>query len=436
MLSVMLLSGGILLSPSIQAQETTAVPLPGDLDFLEVSNCRLYTTVIFEDGSPVIWSGSEMHTGMQAFSLALSSCKDVPKNFTAPKEPKFFFTIEDPDGNVVASSEKDISSDFRKLAFVSHFKANYSASVVVNCGGQYKVKAGLSPELFSYDKDIVLNEAAGVQVTDRTSRADSTLSPKVTITSGYPYDPEAIAGEHSLKWTVYAEKEPNVAIYSDTEAFELTSTSPLLAAVSEMNLSIGGLEPGDYIVELSSDYTPANRTFKARVNDVLRVEPSFDQDVYKAGVDKEAILKMDMHYGFPYIEPSGAENKPTVTVTKELLNETKNTEFSDEAWADAPMQYTADVTIPLQAVTQDIVDQYEGEVPLTVSVAFNGALQYKAIMIIPFEYKTSGIESIMPDSPTARKVKVFNLSGVEVDENYKGMVITSNGRRIVRQCTR
>lgn len=416
----------------IFAQEQDVTPLPEDLDFLEVVNCKLYTSAIFEDGQPIFWSGEGLHSGMQVFSLTLRNGKEIPKDFTTPDNPAFYFSILDPEGKEVASSEKDISSDFRKLKFTSKFQANYNSSLNVTRGGEYKIKAGLSPSLFSYEKKVILNEEAGVQVSNYISRTDSILCPKVTITSGYPYNPEAIAGQHSLRWTVSRKDAPGILIADNTIPLELTSQSPLLAAVAEFTLSVPDLAPGDYIFSLSSDYTHACRTFKARVNDCLRVEASFDKTLYKVAEDKDAILKMDMDYGFPYIEASSSTNKPTVTVTTELLGDSKTTEFSDEAWANAPMNYTAEIVIPLQSVTKEIVAEYEGEVPVTVSVAFNNDLQYKAIMAIPFEYQSSGIGNIATDSLHPEKIRLYNIIGNEVDENYKGMIITSNGHKILR----
>lgn len=431
--SVTILSVCVLSSPvplSAQAQDVT--PLPGDLDFLEVADCKLYTSTIFEDGSPSYWTGKDMHTGIQVFSLIFRNGKEIPRDFTSPEKPTFVFSILDPEGNEVGSTTKDISSDFRKLKYTTKFTANYSSSLCVNRGGQYKVAAGISPELFSYEKDMILNEEAGAQVSDYISRADSILCPKVTITSGYPYDPMSVAGKHSLRWAASKQDEPEVMIADNTIPFELTSGTPLLAAVAELTLEVPDLEPGEYIFTLSSDYTPANRSFKARVNDYLRVEASFNKTLYKSVEDKNAILKMDMNYGFPYIKVSSSTNKPTIYVTTDLQGESTTTEFSNDAWADAPIHYTADVVIPLQSVTQEIVESYEGKVPLTVSVAFNNDLQYKAIMIIPFEYNSSGIENVTSDSSLSKDVRFFNLMGLEVDENYKGFVITSDGHKLIR----
>lgn len=429
----MILSVCVISSPvPLSAQEQGVTPLPGDLDFMEVTDCKLYTSTIFEDGSPSSWTGKEMHAGVQVFSLILRNGKDIPRDFTSPEKPTFFFTILDPEGNEVGSTAKDISSDFRKLKYTNKFKANYSSSLCVNRGGQYKVAAGLSPELFAYEKDMILNEEAGTQVSNYHSRADSILCPKVIITSGYPYDPMTVAGQHTLRWTASKRNEPEVLIADNTIPFELTSETPLLAAVAELTLEVPDLEPGDYIFTLSSDYTPANRSFKARVNDYLKVEASFDKTLYKAVEDKNAILKMDMNYGFPYIEVSSSTNKPTIYVTTDLQGESKTTEFSDNAWADAPIHYTADIVIPLQSVTQDIVEKYDGKIPLTVSVAFNNDLQYKAIIIIPFESNSSGIENVESDSSFSKNIRFFNLMGVKVDENYKGLIITSDGHKIIR----
>lgn len=418
---------------SLFANAQESVTLPGSLDFLAVKNVSVATTAIFEDESVDLWQGEGYHVGVQSFTFTLFNIKEIPSQIDAPENPTVYCTIKDAYGEEIRGNDKNIASEFTKMKYIKRYSSMLSSYVAVTRGGEYTLYAGITPELFAYEEVMIIKDDAGTRVTNTTTQVNLDLCPIVTITSGYPYDPETVKGEKTLRWTVSSANDPNNIIVDQTETFELDADKPKLAAVAELPLAVDEvLEPGEYVFTLTSDFAPASRTFKAFVNDVPAVNVSLDKTEYKVGEDAEATLKVDLGYGYPYIAADAGTEKNSVFITTILLEQSKTTEFSDPAWADAKMQYTAELPVSLAAVTDEVVTRYKGAVPLVLRISFNGKTQYESTVVIPFEYDTSGVKDISADKGANSKVRYFNIFGVEVDENYRGIVITSDGRKLIR----
>lgn len=141
-----------LIATNVSAQEPVTIPLSGSLDFLEVKDCKLYTSHRFDDGNAVEWKGEGMHTGLQAFNFVLHNSKEIPKKFDTPENPTFYFVIKDTAGDTIGEATNDITSVFRKLHYVSRLSISMNATRPVTRGGQYKVCGGISP--FEYQNSV------------------------------------------------------------------------------------------------------------------------------------------------------------------------------------------------------------------------------------------------------------------------------------------
>lgn len=420
--------------PSLFAKGEESVTLPGSLDFLAVKDVKVATTTVFEDENVIQWTGEGFHAGVQSCTFTLYNIKEIPSQFEVPENPTVYCIIKDAYGNEVYSSEKNIANEFNKMKLMKNYSSTSSISVAVPRGGEYQLTLSISPDLFSYEQDMVVKDEAGARVTNTKTKVNLDLCPIVTITSGYPYDPETVKGEKTLHWTVSPANDPTKIIADQTETFELDADKPKLAAVAELPLAVDDeLEPGEYIFTLTSDFAPACRTFKAYVYDVPDVEVSLNKTEYKVGEDTEATLKVTMSYGYPYISIDTNTEKNSVFMTTKLLEESKTTEYSDLAWADREVHCTADLTVSIAAVTDEVVNQYKGKVPLTLRISFNGESQYESTVIIPFAYDSAGIEGITVDNSVNAKIKYFNIFGVEVDDSYRGIVISSDGHKTIRK---
>lgn len=96
------------------------------------------------------------------------------------------------------------------------------------------------------------------------------------------------------------------------------------------------------------------------------------------------------------------------------------------------MHCTATLKVPLDKVTADIVKEDDGKVPLEVTVNFNGRQAYQTQLELPFETDGTGIDGITADDGCKPDVRYYNVFGLEVNSSYRGIVITSDGHKIIR----
>lgn len=419
-------------SAPIKAQDGDYIPLAEPYDFLAIKNIKTSTRNILDiTGQPVYWTGEGYHTGIQNIEMALFNYKEIPENVVLPESPSFIYEIKDLEGNIVANAEIDLTYTFTRLEFSDKFAQGLISSVPVLRGGEYVSSARISPELFLYEKQVTLADEPGIRVLNVGADVNSTLNPEMTLTSGYPYEPAEFAGERHLHWQVASLDSPTEIIFEKDEVFELKSDTPNIAAFDTMFLPVEGLNPGEYLYTITSDdFVGANNSFKAFVYDVLLPVITLDKSIYTVGESEEAIIKAEMNYSYPYVGESSSSDKPTVTIIAELLNDATDVSYSDEAWANSDMHCLAELKVPLEKVTNEVVDEYEGEVPLKITVKFNDSTKYNTTLLLPFEKDLSGVDDILTDGSN-KEIGRYNLQGIRVPADTKGFVIIyySDGSR-------
>lgn len=424
----------IMLWPStLWAQEAQYTPLEGPFDFLAVKDLSLKTDRVYEYGEVKEWTGDGFHAGIQLFKFTLFNCKDIPKDIEVPKKVILTCTVKDMDGNVVACAENDMTKDFNKLKFLQKLTAYANVFTGVIRGGNYTFTAEISDGLFSYQTELELPDEPSIQIFGKTTTVEDPLCPEIILTSGYPYNPADFSGEKQLHWQMASVDSPEEVIARNDETFELLSETPTLAAVDTLFLEVKDLEPGEYQYSLTSNYAPANYSFIAKVYDVLKPVISFNKTSYVIGQNDEAEIKIEMSYRYPYVgKPASSTGKPTVEVIATLVDQATSVSYSDDAWANSDMHCDAELKVPLGNVSEEIVKANDGKVPLRIQIKFNGNSEFDETVPIPFDYVSSGIVNIDMDNTERYAVKYFNIYGVEVNDSYHGIVVTSDGRKIIR----
>lgn len=334
------------------------------------------------------------------------------------------------EGSMVKREEVDLTSFFNMLKFVKKFNVSKGMSVIR--GGEYTLTAKITPELFSYETEMILVDEPNMQVSDNITTVDNLLGPKILLSGGYPCDPAYSTGTKHLHWQIAPYDAPDAVIEENDETFELKAEISNLAPVDSIRLDVENLRPGMYLYTLMSDFAPANYSFTFKVFDVLVPDITFDKEVYTVGESREAIVKVDMTYGYPYVGVGSSSGEPTVTVCADLLGEETSVSYSDEAWVDSDMHCMAEVKVPLEKVTVEAVTENNGDLPLQLSILFNGTTQYETVLSLHFDNDSSSIHGINADNSDKSKVRYFNILGVEVDESYRGLVINSDGKKIIR----
>lgn len=422
----------MLQASGLRAQDAEYTLLSGDFDFLAVRNIKLSTIEVLDHGTMIFWDGDGLHTGTELLRINLFNCKAIPKNIELPDDPKFICKIKDMAGNLVTEKESSVESTFNRLRFVRNLNTNFDSRQLVKRGGKYVISAEITPGLFYYETEIILHDDPCIHIFDKESTVDTLLCPQIFLSGGYPYNPADFSGEKHLHWKIALANAPDAVIEETDETFELKSESVDLAPVDSIRLHVANLRPGKYLYTITSDFAPANYSFTATVDDVLDPEITMDRETYTIGESKEAIIKVDMSYGYPYMGSSSSSSKPTVTVSANLLGEETSVSYSDESWADSDMHCIAEVKVPLEKVTTEAVTENKGELPLHLSILFNGATKYETVLSLYFESGSSGIHNVNTDNSDKSKVRYFNILGMEVDEFYHGFVITSDGKKIIR----
>lgn len=412
------------------AQESIdETPLSGSLDFLAVKDFSIKTDLAFQGDDLVEWTGEGYHAGILKCRFTLYNYKEILRNAQIPEVVESIFTIKNADGVVVGSSNTDLSSSLRLMKFSKKYNTICSGMFRIIRGGEYTLSAQITPGLYSTDHLIVVKDDERVKIDKTRAKVRNFLAPELTFTSGYPYDPAAFTGEKSLSWEVISARNPANVIDRGSETFTMTSNSLKMAAEAMVALPVEGLDPGKYIFSVSSDYTPACRTFEAHVDDILKADVTLDQSQYTFGKDSEAKVSIDMQYGYPYVSP-GDNDAPTIRVTTKFLDMERSKDFSDKDWENAPLNYVAEVAVPFDEITRDFLEDNNGEVPLTIIVSFNKEKQYETTVPVTFS-GFADIGNITPEAPV-KQIKLFNILGIEVDNSFHGIVITSDGRKLIK----
>lgn len=413
---------------TLATEETSYTLLPTPWDFLAVKDQTIKTINAFIVNNIEYWDEPGFHTGIQQGRLTFFSIKDIPEEFEAPEAPNVYIKYTDAYGNLEASHKKDISQDFKTMEFVEGWNCSHSVGCTVNKGGQYTVEFGLSPDLYKDKQEIVIKDEACARVYRTIFKKGEPMTSILNITDGYPFDASLLTGEYTLDWTLAPVESPTSIIAEGNETFSLETDKPLIASTSTMNLEFGSLEPGKYVGIISSDFAPAARTFDVEVNDVLQTDISFDKEQYVIGKDKEANLKISMKYGYPYISLNSDTGKPTIIIKAELLGQDYNYEFSNEVWSNSNVDYTADISVPLNNVSFDIAKEYDWALPMNIQIVFNGRTQMEKSIVIPV-VDTSGVELI--DADFKSSPIYYNVYGQRVDSSYRGIVVISDGRKML-----
>lgn len=421
----------MLKTPGILAQETEYTPLNADFDFMAVKDIKMSTKQVLQYGSLIPWDGGDLRAGVVDLDFQLFNCKEIPKSINLPDNPSCIYTIKDHEGNVAASHVTSLESQFGSLRFLHKFSRKYSVGLLVRSGGKYTVTMEITPGLFSYETELTLVDEPNMQVYDKSATVDSQLGPELLMQSGYPYTLADVSGKKHLHWQLTSADSPSNVIAEKDEVFELKSETPDLAAAASLRLTVANLRPGEYRYTLSSDFAPANYSFIAAVYDVLDPDITLDRESYTIGESNEAVVNLDMSYRYPFVGADSSSDKPTVTVCADLLGEETCVSYSDEAWADSDMHCMAQVKVPLDKVAAEAVTENKGDLPLHLSILFNGTTQYETDIPLHFESDSSGIDGINADNSNKSGVRYFNILGVEVDKTYHGLVITSDGRKLI-----
>ena len=299
-------------------------------------------------------------------------------------------------------------------------------------GGRYMISIGHFPGFYEYrDTFDVLDVPSLRFQSDEFKGIKDTIRLTAIVSTGYPFDMDALTGNETLKWNMkFSDNDTTFTKIAEGEKkLNLKEVDrPLIAGFDTVMIERKPEKPGVYAISTSSDFAPANRAYSYIVNDTLRATVSLDKESYAYGVDKEAKAHLTLDYGYPYVHPLNEGSLSTVAISY-AIGEYKDTMFvSSDTLRYRRMNMEIDVPINLELVDESVLDADAMNAKMGIFVNFNGKSQFVKFLKIPFVDPTA-VENIESEAIENRR---YNIMGLPADERTKGIII-ENGKKRLRK---
>jgi hypothetical protein len=69
---------------------------------------------------------------------------------------------------------------------------------------------------------------------------------------------------------------------------------------------------------------------------------------------------------------------------------------------------------------------------LNLSVVFNSETQYQATVLLNIEAESTGVRNITIGNDANQQIQYYNVFGMPVDDSYHGIVISNDGRKLLK----
>ena len=320
--------------------------------------------------------------------------------------------------------------DYEEMVYAESMLFDFMELITLDRGGRYAVTIGHFPDFHVYADTIDILDIPSMRVGfpgNITMR--DTLKLKACVSTGYPFDMNALSGKETAKWNMqFSDNDTTfVKIAEGEKALNLKEVDrPLIAGYDTLQIIRKPEKPGVYIVEFTSDFEPANRLFKANVEDTLRATVTLDKERYVYGVDKKATVHMTLDYGYPYVRSTGKDSKPTLALSYALGAGVDTMFVSNDTLGYRRMNLEMDMPIDLELVNDSVLKADTMNVKLNVFVDFNNKCHLKTQMVMPFVTPTA-VEDVKAEAVESRR---YNIMGLPADERTKGIIIENGKKRL------
>ena len=424
-----------------------------------VTQEKLFTTNLFAEDRTYIsydmYQGEGLHTGMITCNVKLEVDNEKDIEVKEPANPVIEVSLSDPYGRIpfLKGDSSVIIAMVGDLKFTDMYGIKVGFSKDVMRGGQYVYRNYIPCIDYLYEETVEIKDEPTVRMKFGDVKVGNDIEVKAVYNTGYPYDPSQFTGNEKATMRLYALGKDDQGNATETEMMMSQKTlrlyrpdQPLVAAIDALHLTLYDPEPGEYRLNMSSDWTHKNANrddILIVVKDTLRASVRMAKQNYVAGTDKSVKLHMKMNYGYPYVQVVEPDKNPTVRIktlvlvpsevdgvekTDTLVNMT--TPIEDAAWADHPLNWEGDIETPALE-TQEGAPLAETRMVAEVSVIFNDGEQFKTS--VPFAFvpqsTSTAIRSLM-DAGSSDETW-YDLQGRSVTPSTAHGVYIHNHQKVV-----
>lgn len=407
-------------------------------DFISLKDLNVYTQLAdIENGTGkyTAWNTEGFHVGIETVGCTLE-IKQVPDDYVTPKNCNLSFSFIDMYGAKHDSVSDNLTAKFKTLEFVTYSKFTPHISFSHYRGGRYELHARLEPNMFLVTDTIDIQDEACMRVLGDYVRTGADMNVKAYVTTGWPYNPDTLSGNETVRWNIYKMKTDSTftPVANGSKPINMKNADKsLLAGYDSVNVSRAKPEVGRYRITYESDFKPANRVVYVDVVDTLRATVALDRNEYTCGKDSMALLHIKMDYKYPHISSTKIYPEPTIRINATMNDSKDSLLLSNDTLATKDLMYAGDWTVKFKAVPESELKNGVAHEMMNVTISFNGQQQYAISLPMTFLLATD-INQPTADEPNSTPADEYgyNPAGQRVAKGYRGLIIKKGKKYIYR----
>ena len=246
-------------------------------------------------------------------------------NFEPPTDAMIYNSLSTYYGQVVKEDNDNQKKTFELLEdgyYTDMQQVHKTMSTPLYLGGCYRFKQGINKDGLLYDALVdVTDEPSIRQYGDTELKTGKELNMAVYFNTGYPYVASIMKGDEKGELSIYKANEddtPGDLVKQEKKDIRMTDLDKDKIAHRDSITLNAKLPVGKYFGVLKHNWAALGddneRHYVITVNDTLRVKHEFDKPAYDHTVDKQAMLKLSLDRGYPFIGKGESDTISTVRV--------------------------------------------------------------------------------------------------------------------------
>lgn len=246
-------------------------------------------------------------------------------NFEPPTDAMIYNSLSTYYGQVVKEDNDNQKKTFELLEdgyYTDMQQVHKTMSTPLYLGGCYRFKQGINKDGLLYDALVdVTDEPSIRQYGDTELKTGKELNMAVYFNTGYPYVASIMKGDEKGELSIYKANEddtPGDLVKQEKKDIRMTDLDKDKIAHRDSITLNAKLPVGKYFGVLKHNWAALGddneRHYVITVNDTLRVKHEFDKPAYDHTVDKQAVLRLSLDRGYPFIGKGASDTISTVRV--------------------------------------------------------------------------------------------------------------------------
>lgn len=399
------------------------------------------------------YEGEELLSGEISVNIKIDA--ETDGDVEAPANLLFHVSFTDPYGRIpfLRETYDGISKIFKDLKFYDFVVEDWSFGSSVLRGGQYVYRNYIPGIDYKYEETVEVKDEPSARVRYKNVKVGNDIEVKTFYNTGYPYDVNQFNGSEKATLRLFALGKDDNGETKETEVLMTEKPlrlfrpdQPLVAAIDSMKLTYCDPEPGQYRLQMESNWTQegANRdNILITVNDTVRCFAALDKSKYIAGTDTDMKLHVKLNYGYPYVTAETPDVFPTVTINTYVMTSDDNTgetiqtstfKIMGAYLADHPLDWEGDIDTAGYIEEDEKTPLSDTSLYIKMEVVFNGQTQYTKI--IPFDYiaetTPNDVRTITDNQPADDHW--YDIQGIRMDSKpaQNGIYIQNNKKVIIK----